>query len=185
MDDTEQTNSLCELDESTTEELKKPTILVTTALVTAASDIELVYSTSSLIDTSITQSSEAESSLSASSRTSSSSDLVSSSSSNSSRGILLSPKRATVGYDPFGKDCSDFSVPEAGRGNVTPQPQPRRRVQFSNMSKVKEGGSAIEKIMKAQTSGNVPSSDWSDSTASIDYLIDHFCGIVDDPLLEV
>mmetsp|Transcript_39141 Transcript_39141/g.81887 ORF Transcript_39141/g.81887 Transcript_39141/m.81887 type:complete len:305 (+) Transcript_39141:213-1127(+) len=87
-----------------------------------------------------------------------------SNSSHSSQGILLIPKRAIGGYDPFGN--SDLSSHQAAR--------PQRRVQFSNMDILK-GNSALDSIMEAQASGILPS-DWSDdSSTSFEYLM-NWCG---------
>ena len=95
-----------------------------------------------------------------------------SSSNSSSQGILRPPKRAVgiAGYDPFGVQ-SDFRLPGL----------PLRRVRFSKgklsgKKTLDEGGkSDPESPMRAKAAGTSLMDAESDSTASIEYLLE-FCG---------
>ncbi|KAL7548645.1 hypothetical protein ACHAWF_011917 [Thalassiosira exigua] len=154
--DSEDVNSLCEDDldvlseQSDDESEAEEPKVLVNTTAQSEEEIEIIVGTSSRMD-----------SLSLSSHSS-----ISSGSSNSS-GILRPPKRA-IGFDPFGEN-TDFSLP-------VPQ-QPQRRVHFSNLDELK-----VERPMNRRMRSDASSiaSDWSDSTTSMEYLMNYMsCGVQD------
>jgi len=167
------TNSFCEVDESESDveiRMRKPKLFITGKQIEG--EIELLYSAAASMkefDASAAVSSQADSSISSSSHSSNTSE--SSNSSNTSQGILLPPKRA-IGYDPFGRN-SDFSIPGSILGGQ------QRRVHFEGIAKLSVHENALDRLIKAQASGAIPSDGSDDSSTSLEYLLS-WCGVPGD-----